>query len=258
MSSYPWEETGGQTPLRPEVLAKLAGKFNFGAWNGSGALYGTKAQVAEARRLVKKALSGKVRQLQFLDERMLNFATRFAPVARLFTTWDLSRALDLLRPLFGLIQGVPTSQPMDTCYWRKRNANPANADPDRDRCGLIWCSPLAPLQGSEVDRMTSICISTLLEHGFEPMISLTLMTDRTVGCVTSIIYDRDVQGEDERAHRCHQELQDRLAQNGYYPYRLGIQSMRLFGHAASLGRFLGDIKRRLDPKGILAPGRYQA
>ena len=50
LQQYPWEETGGQTPLPPDLLKRLRERMNFGAWNGSGGLYGTKAQVAEARR----------------------------------------------------------------------------------------------------------------------------------------------------------------------------------------------------------------
>lgn len=258
LQRYPWEATGGRTPLAPEALAPLARKFNFGVWNGSGALYGTRRQVAEARRLLKRALAGKASKLQFLDERKLRIASRFAGVARLFLSWDLNRTLELLYPLFGLIQGVPTGQPMKSCYWRKRAFNANDMDPDRDRCGLIWCSPLSPLKGTEVRQMTGICVSTLLRHGFEPMISLTLLTERTVGCVVSIIYDRDVPGEDERAKICHEELLRRLIADGYYPYRLGIQSMPAMQHAGPFGQFLKRLKKELDPQHILAPGRYEA
>ena len=104
--------------------------------------------------------------------------------------------------------------------------------------------------------MTDICISTLLQHGFEPMISLTLLTERTVGCVVSIIYDRDVPGEDERAQTCHEELLKRLVASGYYPYRLGIQSMAVMQQAGPFGHFLQRLKKELDPEHILAPGRY--
>jgi 4-cresol dehydrogenase (hydroxylating) len=263
LQAYPWRETDGVTPLQPELLSQIAQKLNFGAWNGSGALYGTKRQVAEARRLVRQALKGKVQRLKFLDERKLGLAMRFAKVAKPFTNWDLSQTLELLRPLFGLIQGVPTDQPMKSCYWRKPGFNAATCDsstldPDRDRCGLIWCSPLAPLHGAHVREMTNICISTLLEYKFEPMISLTLMTERTVGCVVSIVYDRDAEGEDQRARLCHEELLNRLTKSGYYPYRLGIQSMDLMRHTGPLGQFLSDLKNYLDPQRILAPGRYEA
>ncbi|MBV8551910.1 MAG: FAD-binding oxidoreductase [Acidobacteriaceae bacterium] len=258
LQAYPWDATGGQTPLMPDALAPLAKKFNFGAWNGSGALYGTKRQVAEARRLVKCALAGKASKLRFLDERRLIIASRFAGITRLFNSWDLNRALELVRPLFGLIQGVPSAQFIKSCYWRKRTFDENNMDPDRDRCGLIWCSPLSPLKGAEVRQMSDICISTVLQHGFEPMISLTLLTERTVGCVVSIIYDRDVPGEDERAKVCHEQLLQRLLASGYYPYRLGIQSMPVMQHAGPFGQFLRRLKNELDPEHILAPGRYEA
>jgi 4-cresol dehydrogenase (hydroxylating) len=47
--------------------------------------------------------------------------------------------------------------------------------------------------------LTGISEDTLLEHGFEPMISLTMITERSVACVISIAYDRDVPGEDGKA-----------------------------------------------------------
>jgi hypothetical protein len=47
------------------------------AWSGSGGLYGTRGQVAEAAGQFA-ALKGKVDRLQFLDDRKLAFASRFA------------------------------------------------------------------------------------------------------------------------------------------------------------------------------------
>ena len=38
-----------RAPLLPDTMRRYAVKLKFGRWNGSGALYGTKAQVAEAR-----------------------------------------------------------------------------------------------------------------------------------------------------------------------------------------------------------------
>src|SRR6185369_9833466 len=205
IQQYPWEETGGATPLRPEAMDPLRKKLNCGVWNGSGGLYGTKAQVAEARRLVKKALRGHVKKLQFLDDRQLEVAARFAKPYSAVTGWDLSRALKLVRPVFGLMKGVPTDKPMRSCYWRKRRI-PEQIDVDRDGCGLLWCSPIAPLTGSHALAVSQIASRVLLAHGFEPMITLTLLTERTIGCVISINYDREVPGEDEKALRCHDHL----------------------------------------------------
>ena len=207
MQQYPWEEAEGRTPLPARRDARACGsKRHFGAWNASGGLYGTRAQVAEARRLLRRALSGKVNKLQFLDARKLRMAGRFSGLYRMLTGWDLSRALELVRPLFGLLQGVPTDQPLASTYWRKRTPPPAVMNPNQDGCGLLWCSPVTPADGAQAEELVALAGKTLLRYGFEPAISLTMITERSLACVISITYDRHVAGEDEKASACYQEL----------------------------------------------------
>jgi 4-cresol dehydrogenase (hydroxylating) len=258
LSQYPWEKTGGRIPLMPSHMQDIGKEMKFGRWNGSGGIYGTKAQVKEARRLIKQALAGKVARLQFLDDRLLALASRFATPYRWFTGLDLARTLEIVKPLFGLIKGIPTSKPMASCYWRKRGPVPENPDPDRDGCGLLWCAPVAPADGDTVHAMTALAEDILLAYGFEPMISLTLTTDRAVTCVVSISYDREVAGEDERAMECYGELLDRMAKAGFYSYRLGIQAKQLLDPSTPYGKLLASLKNALDPNHILAPGRYIA
>ena len=115
---------------------------------------------------------------------------------------------------------------------------------------------MAPLEAQHGERLTRIAIDTLLAHGFEPMLSLSLVTDRALTCVASICYDRDVPGEDDRAMQCYRELLDRLTASGYHSYRLGIQSSREMEERDAYAALLTRLKRALDPNGILAPGRY--
>ncbi len=104
--------------------------------------------------------------------------------------------------------------------------------------------------------MVDIAESTLLAHGFEPMISLTLLTERTLASVISISYDRDIDGEDAKAMACYRELEHKLQDAGFYSYRLSIASMRMQESRGPYSRLLQDIKHAVDPKGVLAPGRY--
>jgi 4-cresol dehydrogenase (hydroxylating) len=255
LSQYPWDRTGGATPLQPSLMAQMRRELRIGVWNGSGGLYGTKAQVAEARRLLRQALRGKVAQLQFINDRTLRLAERFAAPYGRVTGWNLSEALELLRPVYGLMRGQPTSATMASAYWRKRTPPPADPDPDRDRCGLLWCAPVAPLEGRHAEHMAGICIGTLLAHGFEPMLSLTTVTDRALTCVVSIAYDRDVPGEDGRASACYDELVATLAAHGYRSYRRGVHP---HGRDAPTpyDEVVRRLKKALDPSGVLAPGRY--
>jgi hypothetical protein len=84
------------------------------------------------------------------------------------------------------------------------------------------------------------------------------LTDRTLSCILSLSYDRDVPGEDEKTTACYRELLDRLADRGYYSYRLGVGGMSAMGRGGAYQDLLASLKHTLDPNGILAPGRYVA
>ncbi|MEO5922594.1 MAG: FAD-binding oxidoreductase [Bryobacteraceae bacterium] len=257
IQQYPWEETGGTVPLQPKTLRGIRRKLHFGAWNGSGGLYGTPAQVAEARRLVRLALKGKIRRIHFLNDKRLDLAGRYSRLFHLITGINFGRTLALVRPVYGLLQGIPTDSSLASVYWRKRTAPKVPMNLDADGCGLLWLSPVAPTEGKHAEKIAALAGPILLRHSFEPALSITLLTDRSLICVIAITYDRDVPGEDDRARACYEEVLLAMAQNGYLPYRLGIQSMNLAGANKSAASLVRTLKAHLDPSGILAPGRYQ-
>jgi 4-cresol dehydrogenase (hydroxylating) len=132
-------------------------------------------------------------------------------------------------------------------------------DPDRDACGAIWCSPVVPLTGRHVGDAVRIVERTASGAGFEPMITITLLDGRSAHLVVPLFFDRASPGDDRRALACARRLLARLARRGYYPYRLGVNSMGLLpeprGDEAAFRR---RLKRALDPRQILSPGRYLA
>lgn len=255
MRSYPYDATGGATPLMPEVMRTFRRDLSCGAWNGSGALYGTRRQVAEARRLIKRALAGKANKIQFLDDFMLGIANRFAKPLGALTGWDLSGALELVRPVYGLTKGVPTKHSLKSCFWRHRAA-PADLNLDAGDCGLFWCAPVAPTDGEHIESVRRIAYDVILARGFEPMLTITLLTERSSSCVISLSYDRRIPGEDEKAEACYRELLEALADSGYYSYRLGIQGMAQMNGGEGYNRFVRELKNVLDPNNVLSPGRY--
>jgi 4-cresol dehydrogenase (hydroxylating) len=258
LQQYPWQETGGRTPLPPEQMAHFRKRLTFGYWNASGGLYGTRRQVSEAKRLLRLALRKSPGKLRFLSESKLRVARRFAKVFSLLMRWDVTRTIEIVEPVVGLMRGVPTSQTLGSVYWRKRMPVPAQPDPDRDACGLLWYAPVAPASGKEVARLAEVATNTLLRAGFEPMISLTMLTPRTVHAVISITYDREIRGEDERAMNCYFALAERCTAAGYHPYRLGIHAMQQsLTPTESYAAVLARLKAALDPNAVLAPGRYE-
>jgi 4-cresol dehydrogenase (hydroxylating) flavoprotein subunit len=254
---FPWADTQGETPLGPDVLKRLRKQLHIGAWSGSGGLYGTRAHVKDAKTQIRRALRGKVDRLQFVDDRLLRVMTRFATPFRVVTRWDISKTLKVLKPVYGLLKGIPTDAPLASAYWRKKTPVPKQMDPDRDGCGLLWCSPVFPNTGDHATAVAQLATTVLLKHGFEPQMSISLETERSAICVTTISYDREAAGEDKRAHDCYRALTEQLLERGYPPYRLNVSAMQYSDTDSSYAEAVRRIKAVLDPNSILAPGRYQ-
>jgi 4-cresol dehydrogenase (hydroxylating) len=259
IQGYPWSQSGGVVPLPEAVLQAKMKEWDFGRWNVSGAIYGTRATVADARRRIRRQLRGKVKRLQFIDRRLLGLAERFARPYQWLTGVDLAEMLKVVKPVFGMTHGVPSPGMLPSNYWRKKSIPPASEhlSPERDACGVMWLAPAAPTSGKHAAAIWHIVKSTMLTHGYEPAVSITLLSERAMDCVVNISYDRDIPDEDLRAKACHDDMLAQLCAEGYYPYRLGIQSHgKLPPGTAAYQDFFRKLRVGIDPKGILAPGRY--
>lgn len=259
IGGYPWQLTNGIAPLPDAVLKSQIKAWGCGAWNVSGSLCGTRATVADARRRIKRQLRGKVKGLKFLDQRLLGLAERFARPYQWLTGVNLAELLKVIKPVFAMTQGEPSDGMLPSTYWRKTFFPSATTDlsPEQDNCGVLWLAPAAPTSGAHAAALWAIVGGTMLSHGFEPAVSITLLTERAMGFVVNIAYDRDIPGEDERAMACHDHLLGQLCAAGYYPYRLGLQSLaKMPPGTAAYTAFYERLRGALDPNGILAPGRY--
>lgn len=241
---YPWELTGGETPLRREALDRMKHEWGGGAWFGSTAIYSsTAAQGRAAIGHVEHALRPYVDHLS-IDVRTGNPESG----QELFDDQD---------PAFLFLQGIPHEKSLRSLYWRKRMPIPEPIDADRDRCGAIWTSLTLPFRGRDAVEVVRTVEDTMFAHDLEPMLAMVGQTERVVYLIPLIIYDRDVAGGDEQAMRCHDAIVEKLSHAGYPPFRLGIQSMSLLPPPKDdYGAVLARIKRALDPNDILAPGRY--
>ena len=140
-------------------------------------------------------------------------------------------------------------------YWRKRFPMPANPDPDRDRCGVLWIAPQLPMRGDDTGRMVVTVEREMLDHGFEPAISLRTTGGRSLRAIIGILFDRTEHGADARAAACWTALRERLAELRHDQYRHGLLDNPP-DRDAGTARLLAALKAAADPHGILAPGRY--
>lgn len=259
IQSYPFDVANGATPLPKDVLDAKSKEWDCGPWNVSGALYGTRAEVRAARGRIKKALRGKVHRLMFMDELLLKLAETFAKPYQMITGTNLPELMKMLKPVFGMTKGEPSDGMLPSNYWRKPSMPDASGDlsPEQDRCGVMWIAPIAPNSGAHAEAIWHIVRDTMLAHGYEPAVSITMLTERTIDCVVNIAYDRDVEGQDEQAMACHDSMLEQFCDAGYYPYRLGIQTVgKMPPRTEAYEKFMNGIRNELDPKRILAPGRY--
>lgn len=256
LAQYPWREADGRTPLPDELRLALRRSSPFGpigAWNGELPFFASSADEARAHLAL---LEPTLRPL--VDGWVVVEAARPDLLALLERPDEPPRGLSPLHAaLLKKHLGVPQSIALRQLYWRKKAPPPADMDPDRDRCGVIWVSPVVPFTAEHVRSAVEIISTVTLEAGFEPFITLQCLSERSVILVASLHYDRDVPGEDERGHAWYRALASNLRAAGYYPYRQSTLALAEEGPSGdAYGDFLRTLKRALDPQGILAPGRY--
>ena len=227
LRQYPWAATQNRVPVPARVASALWDDV-VPPWIGFGSMgFRDRAQRAAERRLVRDALA------------KVDSVVRFTPVEDPSAPGSDERVLAML-------------------YWRKRGPVPKRPDPDRDRCGVLFCSPIVPFDGREVDVAVRIIERTLTEHGFDPALSVHGVSPRVVIMPTLVLFDRDAAGEDERALECHAALVARLAARGFHPGRASVATMGALPAATgSYPAFLTTLKQALDPNRVLAPGRYE-
>lgn len=224
--------------LLPRSTVRALQRRPFAWWLSTTLDYATPGHREPERRLLRAALGALCTSLSFKAERS-------------FRSQNGDGWTALHRPELG--------HDVAATYWRKRSAPPRDMDPDRDGCGALWCSPVVPLTGRDVARAVRLIERTTTAAGFEPMITITALDGRSAHLVVPLFYDRAVARDDRRALDCARLLQSRLARRGYYPYRLGVNSMNWLPKSRGDDlAFRRRLKRALDPRQILSPGRYVA
>jgi 4-cresol dehydrogenase (hydroxylating) len=258
--SYPWREAGGQTPLPPALRRALRRRYHLGAWMAVGALYGTRQQVAAARRRLKRALRRR--------GRLIIVGPRKAAVARLACRLlrrlglgeRLGRTLDSFDELHGLLHGRPTTAFFQGTLWRSRGGSVTadRHDPLDHDAGLIWLGPVLPMRGRSARELLERVEPIFARHRFDPCVTISLITERALVAVMNISFDKSSAEETERARRCYRELLTSTLEAGFPPYRLGSRSFDLLpAEGDTFWEVVGALKDTLDPKGILARGRYR-
>lgn len=231
----------------------------FGPWSAVCGLTGTTRQVAAARRDIHRALrgvasvmyltDGRVRLLQKLSDRL-----DFIPAVR-----RKKAILPAVVEHYGLTCGVPTSEPLrSVCRSDGESGAPEGGNPDDlGSCGLLHVLPILPLRGAAVREAADMTVEEFGRKDFDSHIAFNLLEGRAVEAVINLYFDQRDEERTRAAHEAAARLEQRFIDRGWYPYRVGVQSMGRVVHSDDpYWRALDGIKKVLDPNSIMAPGRY--
>ncbi|GAB3452717.1 FAD-binding oxidoreductase [Massilia terrae] len=260
---FPRDLVADGSCLPDDLRRSMCDEGGIRPWTASGALYGTARQVAAARAALRRALARIGVRPTFITAGKLKVA---AHIARLLGPASTARRLRarvaLGEALLAINRGEPNGRFLAGAYWRRRSGMPdgfpTNADPARDNCGLMWISPVLPMRGADLLAVHGLAEPVFRRHRFDLFATFSMITERALGGVLTVAYDKEDPDELARAQACYREVFARMMEAGYIPYRVGNHSMRELDPGDDVfWKTVATIKTALDPAGVIAPGRYE-
>jgi len=229
-----------------------------GPWSAAIGVLGTKAQLKLAKKEIRQAVGG-FAKIMFLNDSFVEkakaFCSTFSFIPAIRTQLMMIRAIE---PVYGFTRGETTDESLKSVYWPagdfERLGEP---NPDHSDSGLLFCLPIIPAHGQTVLEVVRDTRETFARHGFEAAITVNLMNTKAMEGVVGLAFDRRDSEQVREAHACIQEMEARYMEQGYPPYRVGINSMHhVVREDDPFWQTVRELKKALDPNNIIAPGRY--
>ena len=224
VATYPFERTSGRTPLPDDVRRELQRQHSVGSWCVSGAFYGASEEAIQPLIERVKAHFGRSGKARYVSHE----EAEQSPIHKIH---------------IDTFTGRPTRSELGLLNWRPGGGN-------------CWFLPAMPMIGSVANQHQALSRRILATHKLE-YITEYVCSARMARALHVIVFNRQDPEECQRVTDCYRALMKAYADLGYPVSRapLDFQEEAM----ARLETFPGvcnDIKRMLDPKGILSPGRY--
>jgi hypothetical protein len=146
--------------------------------------------------------------------------------------------------------GIPSCEPM-----RARFGTDTCALDESSRRGWSVLQTLLPLDGRAVQAALAILDEGAKAHAATIQPHISAISSRSLNLMTMIWFER-VPGEIERMRKLRDRLQAQLVARGFHPSRRGIDLLHASRIHLHEDEALSRIKAALDPRGVVAPGRY--
>lgn len=238
-------------------LRKLAKKRNLPDWAILGGIYTPDELTAGAKEIIRQELRPFAQRILFLDRKKIQWAQLFL---KIFPLRSFLRTVQGMSDAMNILEGIPSRVALPLAYLKsKKNIQKDDVlNPDQDGCGLIWFSPLLPIDPALVRDFTQEVTRVCIAEGIEPLITLTSISERCFDSTIPLVFDGSSQSEKEKARKCYDALIEVAREFGIFPYRLDIDGMRKYfdGNNGVSVNFVRALKQAVDPNGIISPGRY--
>lgn len=254
--SFPAKAVRGRA-LSEEMREQVRRDAGVFAWNGMGALYGPENVVNASKSAVRRALKD-LATVYFFDENSIEALKKWSrPLSFVPGIQGLLKKIETVDSVFALLNGIPTDKHLGSVGWQpERGAAVRGSDPLNNEWGFYWLSPVIPLTARHVTRFLALIEPIFKQYDFDPMLSFSVLNSRAACCVSSLCFDKGDKASAQRARECYDALLSAVLREGYAPYRVGIQSMRMIHSENGYGKVVERIKQALDPNNIISPGRY--
>jgi len=250
---------------RERMMAMFGEQYEkeIALWTCVGGLYGSSGIIKQAKRIIKRKLHLLSLSVVFLNRKKIKKLTRLQNSLPNYINKHFFRIPDTISSmdnLFNILNGVPSEMALPLAYLKAEKLPDlnGNTNPAIDDCGLIWFSPLLPIRPNTVEvfikKVTSIC----KKYNIDPLITLTTISDICFDSTIPVLYNKKNIKDKKNAHSCYNELFKMSRGLGLMPYRINIDTMKIYNDEQDLTsiKLISKIKNSIDPNHILAPGRY--
>ncbi len=210
-------------PVSDAARQALRDRHGVGAWMVSGAVHGGSEAAVEAG----------------LERVRQHFGSRGRHI-----TQAQAEAMPVLRAALESNLGRPAAGELQMLRWRPGG-------------GAIWFTPGMPMLGALAQTCAAECRAVAADHRIDYMASF-VCGPRFARGVHAILFNRDDPAETARADACYRGMSEVFRSRGISVGRAptSYQAFHQAQRQPTVARATQAIKQALDPKGIIAPGRY--
>lgn len=238
-------------------LRSYTQKRSLPDWAVLGGVYTPRELRAGAEEVIRQVFTPFATRILFVDRRKVKLVQRLLKILPLQAIGRLAKGMS---DAMNILEGIPSQVALPLAYMknRKRPSESTLLSPDADGCGLIWFSPLMPIDAVLARDFTQEVTRVCIAHAVEPLVTLTAISERCFDATIPLVFDGSSDFARKRTRACFDALIEVALEFGLFPYRLDTEATRRYfdGNHGVAVEFTRRLKDAIDPKGILSPGRY--